>query len=215
MSISGWGERLLIRALIAIWRRRDPQPIPPRRFSMNPSDNVQVPMNLVMPLADNSPIGRARLIQTLATAVPEVIAGLDNTQIVHYGRFDIVDGNLCMFSIYDGDFSNYIRDFIYNVGEAFDGLMGFVKDPPPTPVEKHPDAFIDWVMARDALQLPENVTDIGPADDRDIRKLSRRLVLLLDTCRRSDPPKNLQLFVYRAYPGYSAAQIRNAFKIGW
>jgi hypothetical protein len=211
----GWAERLLVKALIAIWRRRDPQTIPTRPYSMNPSDNVQVPMNLVMPLADNSPLGRARLIQALATAVPQVIAGLDNTQIVHYGRFDIVDDNLCMFSIYDGDFSNYIRDFVYNVGQAFDALLAFVKDPPPLPVEDHPDEFIDWVLARDAVQLPESITDLGPEDDRDILKLSRRLVLLLDACRRADPPKNLQLFVYRAYPGFSSAQIRHAFKIGW
>ena len=110
-------------------------------------------MNLVMPLADNSPLGQARLIQTLGGAVEEVIAGLDNTQLVHFGRFTIVDGNLCMFSIYDGDFSNYIRDFIYNVGAAFDGLLSLVKDPPPLPVEEHPDEFIDWVMERDALQV--------------------------------------------------------------
>jgi hypothetical protein len=215
MSTMGWSERVLIKALIAIWRRRDPQVIPPRTHSMNPADNVQVPMNLIMPLADNSPVGRAQLIQAMASAVPEVIAGLDNTEIVHYGRFDIVDSNLCMFSIYDGDFSNYIRDFVYNVGAAFDALLGFVKDPPPLPVEEHPDEFIDWVTARDALQLPESITDLGPVDDRDIVKLSRRLVLLLDACRRADPPRNVQLFIYRSYPGFSAAQIRHELKIGW
>ena len=126
-------------------------------------------MNLVMPLADSSPLGHARLIQTLGGAVEEVIAGLDNTQLVHFGRFTIVDGNLCMFSFYDGDFSNYIRDFIYNVGAAFDGLLSHVKDPPPLPVEEHPDEFIDWVMERDALQVvfPDTVLQLGPADDRD------------------------------------------------
>ena len=46
-------------------------------------------------------------------------------------------------------------------------------------------------------------------------KVTRRLVLLLDACQRSDPPRNVQLFAYRAYPGFSVAQIRDKFKIGW
>jgi len=217
MSITDMSERMLVRALTAIWRRKDPPVLPERAFSTNPSDNIQIPMNLVMPLADTSPLGRARLIQTMAGAIPEVVAGLDNTQIVHFARFTIVEENLCMFSFYDGDFSNYIRDFIYNVGSAFDALLVFIKDHPPLPVEQHPDEFIQWVKDRDAIQLvyPDSVLALGPEDDRDIVKMSRRLVLLLDECRRTDPPTNVQLFAYRSYPGYSVAQIRHAFEIGW
>lgn len=217
MTTPGLGERLLIKALTAIWRRRDPPQIPTRGFSTNPSDNIQIPMNLVMPLADNSPYGRARLVQALAGAVQEVIAGLDNTQIVHFARFSIVGDDLCMFSYYDGDFSNYIRDFIYNVGSGFDALLPFIKDAPPLPVEQHPDEFIEWVKNRDALQLeyPASALALGPDDDRDIVKMSRRLVLLLDECQRTDPPTNVQLFAYRSYPGYTVAQIRHALEIGW
>ena len=56
------------------------------------------------------------------------MTGLNTTGIVHFARFSIVDGNLCMFSIYDGDFSNYIRDFIATIGSAFDALLMFIKD---------------------------------------------------------------------------------------
>ena len=129
----------------------------------------------------------------------------------------VVDDSLCMFSFYDGDFSNYIRDFIYNVGSAFDGLLSFIKDHPPLPVEQHPDEFIQWVHDHDALQLeyPTSVLQLGPEDDRDIVKMTRRLILLLDECSRTDPPKNVQLFAYRSYPVFTVAQIRHAFKIGW
>jgi hypothetical protein len=217
MAVTDLGERLLVRALTAIWRRKDPPTFPTSAFSMNPSDNIQVPMNLVMPLADSSPLGLARLIQTMAGAVEEVVAGLDNTQIVHFARFTIVQGNLCMFSFYDGDFSNYIRDFIYNVGSAFDALLLFVKDRPQLPVEDNPDEFIEWVKERDALQLeyPTSALQLGPEDDRDIMKITRRLILLLDKCNRTNPPKNVQLFAYRSYPGFSVAQIRHAFDLGW
>jgi hypothetical protein len=202
---SGPIRRLAERILVAYWRHREPPVIPQPTFSMNLSDNVQMAMNLVMPLADPSPVGRAYLIQTLFAAVDEVIAGLNNTGIVHFARFTIVEGNLCMFSMYDGDFSNYIRDFIYNIGSAFDALLVFVKDPPPLPVEANPDAFIDWVGRHDSLQLPEQVTALSD----DILTLPRKLALILDAC------PNTQLFTYRAYPGYSAAQVREALKIGW
>jgi hypothetical protein len=172
---------------------------------MNPSDNLQVPMNLIMPLKDPSAIGRAKLAKALLGSVEQVVAGLNNTEIVHFGRFTIVDGNLVMFSIYDGDFANYIRDFIYNVGTAFDSLLSFVKDPPPLPVESDPDAFIEWVRRHDALQMPENVTDLSD----DVLRLPRDLAITLD---END---NVQLFVYRAYPSFSAAQIRDALDLGW
>jgi hypothetical protein len=205
MKVAAFSKGLLERGLIAYWNRHDPPVVPVRAFSANPSDNLQVAMNLVMPLADPSPVARAQLIQTLAGAVQEVIAGLNNTGIVHFARFTIVEGNLCMFSMYDGDFSNYIRDFIYNIGEAFDALLGFIKDPPPLPVEDFPDAFIAWVRQHDSLQLPERITDLSD----DVLKLPRRLTLILDG------NANTQLFTYRAYPGYSVAQIRNALDLGW
>ncbi len=205
MTITTRLKNLLVRPLIAFWKWRDPPQPPPSGFSMNPTDNVQIPMNLVMPLRDTSPIERAYMVQDLVGVVEEVIVGLDNTQVVHVGRFDIVDGNLCMFSLYDGDFSNYIRDFIYNVGGAFDTLLQYIADPPRTPVEQHPDEFIDWVRAHDALRLPEDVATVSD----DLVKLPRRLALLLD-----DNP-NVQLFLYRSTPGFSAAQIRDALKVGW
>ncbi len=195
----------MAKVLISYWKRHDPPVMPVRTFSMNPSDNIQVAMNLVMPLADASPVGRALMIQTLAGAVEEVIAGLNNTGIVHFARFTIIDGNLCMLSMYDGDFSNYIRDFIYNIGAAFDALLVYIKDHPRLPVEDHPDEFIDWVNAHDALQLPERITDLSD----DPLKLPRRLTLILDDC------PNVQLFTYRAYPGFSVAQTRLALNIGW
>ncbi len=205
MSVGASLERLVAPILIKYWRWRDPPTYDPPKFSMNPSDNVQVPMNLIMPLKDASAIGRAELAKALLGSVEQVVAGLNNTEIVHFGRFTIVDGNLVMFSIYDGDFGNYIRDFIYNVGTAFDGLLAFVKDPPPLPVESDPDAFIEWVRRHDALQMPENVTDLSD----DVLRLPRDLAI---TLADND---NVQLFVYRAYPAFSAAQIRDALDLGW
>ena len=141
-ALSAFGKRLLAPFVVAYWRWREPVKIQKHAFSMNPSDSVQVAMNLVMPLADTSAVGRAYMAQALQSVRGEVIAGLNNTGIVHFARFTIVDGHLCMFSMYDGDFSNYIRDFIGNMGNAFDALLSFIKDPPTLPVEDHPKEFI-------------------------------------------------------------------------
>jgi hypothetical protein len=205
VSPSEFGKRLLAPFVVAYWRWREPPAPRTHTYSMNPSDNVQVAMNLVMPLKDTSAVGRAYMAQALDAVRGEVIAGLNNTGIVHFARFTIVDGNLCMFSMYDGDFSNYIRDFIYNMGSAFDALLVFIKDPPVLPVEDNPQEFIDWIGRHDSLQLPEDPTVLS----EDITRLSRRLALLLDA------NTNTQLFAYRAYPSYSVAQIRSALDVGW
>ena len=204
-ALSAFGKRLLAPFVVAFWRWREPVKLQKHAFSMNPSDSVQVAMNLVMPLADTSAVGRAYMAQALQSVRGEVISGLNNTGIVHFARFTIVDGHLCMFSMYDGDFSNYIRDFIGNMGSAFDALLAFIKDPPTLPVEDHPEEFIEWISRHDSLQLPDDPTVLSD----DVTRLDRRLTLILDA------NTNMQLFAYRGYPSYTVAEIRDALQIGW
>ncbi len=103
-----------------------PQPGGPP-FSIQPGDNLQRMMNLVMPLKDKSPIGRAKAALAIAQNKDEIYAGLDNVGTVHFARFVIVDNNICMFSVYDGDFTNYIRDFIATIGSVFDAVVELVE----------------------------------------------------------------------------------------
>ncbi|MGI9023257.1 MAG: hypothetical protein ACR2HV_08530 [Acidimicrobiales bacterium] len=195
----------VVAAAAAVWQRVDPARPHPMVDSIAPGDNVQRPMNLVMPLKYRYLARRGDLAKGLATAVDQLLVGLNNVGTVHFARFDLVAGNLCMFSIYDGELSGYIRDFINVIGQAFDVLMGFVADPPPTPVSEHPDEFVAWIAAHDAFQLPEEPTDLRP----DLRAVERETLLVL----RQHP--NVQFGVYRAYPGYSAAQVRQSLGVGW
>lgn len=158
-------RRLLGRIVVAVWARLQPAARPPRRASPALSDNVQQTMNLIMPLRDPTPAGRAVLLQLFMAQADVVLSGLHNVGTVHYARFDFLDDKLCLFSIYDGDFAAYIRDFIVSVGAFFNGLMPFIEDPPPLPVERHVDEFVDWVAARDP----------GPRAERGrLRDLPRR-----------------------------------------
>ena len=102
--------------LVPIWARLTPvKPLPGGvRPSIQPGDNLQSMMNLIMPLKteNRSPIGRAAAALAIAKNRDQIFAGLDNVGTVHFARFVIVNDNICMFSVYDGDFTNYIRDFI-------------------------------------------------------------------------------------------------------
>jgi hypothetical protein len=191
--------------LAAYWARRER----PSRFSQPASlaisDNVQRPMNLVMPLRYPVTAARGRATETLTRATDEILVGLNNVGTVHFARFAIVRGALCMFSVYDGDFEGYIRDFISSIGTSFDKVMDLVKDPPRTPCAEHVDEFIAWVGDHDILQLPEQPTELTA----DISLIPRRTLTLL----HKNP--NAQLGFYRAYPGFSAAQIRDRLGIGW
>ena len=210
--------------LVPYWAWRTPTKKLPGgvREAIQPSDNIQNMMNLIMPLKDTSPIGKARLVMALAQNLDEIYAGLDNVGTVHFARFVIVGDNLCMISVYDGDFSNYIRDFIATIGDLFDVIVSHIEGGEAViPCEEKPEAFIAWVHRHDLYQAPDNPTDLMAewnranrgaevcADD-DLRALSRLLILQLNA--------NPQISLgggYRRYPGFSAAQVRKALGIAW
>ncbi len=205
-----WGflKRMLQRVLVVFWRIVAPVKTPEPEYKTSLPDNLQMHMNLVMPLADQTAVGRARAVQAVAANIDELFTGLSNVGTVHFARFDLVGGNLCMFSVFDGDFRAYIRDFITVFGSVFDSLLGLVADPPPSPCTKNPEAFIDWIHRHDSFQIPRDISALFP-HEKNIKNLSRDLVLLLD----QNP--HVQIGRYSGYPGISAAQIRHKTGMGW
>ena len=202
------GRELLAAVLVRVWSRRSPPTVLPEKPSTAPSDSLQRAMNLIMPLHVPNIAARGDLARVLFEATDEVLAGLNNVGTIHFARFDLVAGNLCMFSIYDGELEGYIRDFIASIGTVFDCIVALVKDPPHTPVSLHVDEFIDWIRAHDAFQMPESPVDLI-AEGGDLTTLQRNTLVAL----HRNP--NVQLGVYRGYPGFSAAQIRQHLSIGW
>lgn len=207
-------KQLLQRLLVRIWSWLQPTPVAEGgpRDSPQPSDNLMRTMNLIMPLKNKTAIGRAQAAQVVGSVLDEIYSGLDNVGTVHVARFSIVDNNLVMMSFYDGDFHTYIRDFIMTLGNAFDGVVSLIEDPPPLPCWQNVDAFIQWVHQRDAFQLPSDPTrllEVVAPNLENLEDLSRYLVLQLD----KNP--NVQLGSYRAYPGWSVAQVRNKLGVGW
>jgi hypothetical protein len=219
-----WFQFLSTHVIVPYWARREPKaPLQGGpRPALQPSESLQRMMNLVMPLKDTSAVGRARATFAIAQNVEEIFAGLDNVGTVHFARFVLIEGNICMISTYDGDFSNYIRDFIATVGSVFDAVISLVKGGDAMiPTTHHSEEFIEWVRAHDLFQAPDFATDLFGLQDaakgaapnsppHPLTSLPRALVLQL----HANP--NLSLGGgYRAYPGVSAAQVRSAFGVGW
>lgn len=218
-----WFKALSTYVVVPYWAWRDPRPKLPGgpRPSPQPSENVQRMMNLIMPLKDPSPVGRAKAALAIAQNVDEIFDGLDNVGTVHTARFLLLDGNLCMISVYDGDFSNYIRDFIVTIGSVFDDVMTLVEGGDEMiPTTENVEKFIDWVHDHDLFQMPDFPTDLFTLQDEAkgiaapgehaLRSLPRDLILQF--C--ANPNVSLG-GGYRAYPGLSAAQLRSKVGVGW
>ncbi|MBR0696034.1 hypothetical protein [Bradyrhizobium lablabi] len=215
---------LAARILVPFWAWWTPvKPLPGGPHpSAQPGDNLQCMMNLIMPLKDKSAVGRAKAAGAIAANKDQIYAGLNNVGTVHFARFVIVGDNICMFSVYDGDFTNYIRDFIATIGSVFNAVVELVEGGEDViPCEHNAEAFIEWVHARDLYQVPDTATgvlrdqealkgDKAASGDDDLDLLPRRLTLQL----HANPNVSLGSG-YRAYPGYSAAQIRKQLGIGW
>jgi len=88
------------------------------------------------------------------------------------------------------------------------------------PSAKRVEKFIDWVHDHDIYQVSDVATDIlrdqeeangdAGAGNDDLRLLPRKLILQLNVNRNVSLGSG-----YRAYPGYSAAQVRQQFGVGW
>jgi hypothetical protein len=179
-------------------------------------------MNLIMPLKIKSPIGRAEAALAIAQNKDAIYAGLNNVGTVHFARFVIVGDNICMFSVYDGDFTNYIRDFIATIGSVFNAVVDLVEGGDDViPCEENVDAFIQWIHERDLYQVPDTATeflrdqealngDRAVSGNDDLTLLPRKMVLQL----RANANVSLGSG-YRAYPGFSVAQVRKQLGIGW
>jgi hypothetical protein len=70
---------------------------------------------------------------------------LDKVGTPHFAQFvPLEDHQIGFFTVYDGSFDKYIADFTKNIGEVFDLIFKFTKDPPPSPCRKHLQEFVDF-----------------------------------------------------------------------
>lgn len=120
-----------------------------------PPAPVQNPLTLVMTI--KSPEDAAALvamlnqIQAAPPAQNPIWAALTKLNIVHFARFVFLEHNtkLAVITTYDGNFEDYINDFIEEIGNVFNALLAHMAGAPPLPVQQYRKEFLDYVRAND------------------------------------------------------------------
>ncbi|WP_150131016.1 hypothetical protein [Janthinobacterium sp. LM6] len=132
------------------------------------------PLCLMMPaLPGTNPTAIAA---TLLEYQPKINTALTTIGTVHFARFTLLDRSqpnllpnlqsagtsdsliIGVITEYDGNFNDYIEDFVGQLGEVFDALLQFVVGGKALiPVANHVAAFEAFITANDAAQhVPNN-----------------------------------------------------------
>ena len=69
---------------------------------------------------------------------------LGTLHVAHFVPFE--RNHVGFFTVYDGDFEQYIQDFADKTSFTFNTLFPHVEGAPPTPVEKNARAFYEWAL---------------------------------------------------------------------
>jgi hypothetical protein len=103
----------------------------------------QRPFLLVLPIKSRLAFIEVRLL--LRARGRGTTKDLDAVGTPHFAQFVPLENNqIGFFTVYDGSFDKYIADFTKNIGEVFDLIFKFTKNPPPSPCRKHLQEFIDF-----------------------------------------------------------------------
>jgi hypothetical protein len=125
------------------------------RVSPSLVNQVQTPLNLVMPLKNPTQMpALGALLQAAADKVHDVLARL---HYVHFARFLPMpdDSAILVITTYDGELESYLMDFVALLSDEFTEILQYIKAAPPLPVNRYPREFCDFVAAHDVTAAHE------------------------------------------------------------
>lgn len=127
------------------------------------------PLTLMMPVLPGASL--IDLISTLEESRAQIDVALESIGTVHFARTVLLDRSkpnlqpdmqstttsdtliIGVITEYDGNFNDYIHDFVAQLGGVFDALLPFVIGGAAlTPVANHVAALDDFISANDASQ---------------------------------------------------------------
>lgn len=110
------------------------------------SAGQQLPFLVILPTRSRLAfIELQLLLRTMHSKVQRDLAAVGTP---HFAQFVALEDNqVGFFTVYDGSFDKYIADFTKNIGEVFDLIFKFTKDPPPSPCRRHLQEFVDFAAS--------------------------------------------------------------------
>ena len=116
-------------------------------------------LNLVLELRD--PEQMTELLKVIREAEDEIRYKMKRLNSVHFARFLPTRGNAALQVIteYDGTLETYLSDFVIEIGHVFNGMLAFIKNPPPLPIQEDPEAFYDFVRRNNRVTVPPFAPD--------------------------------------------------------
>jgi len=122
-------------------------------YSNTLAPQVQNALNLNLPLKSRAQM--PALLATIKHLQPKFTAAVLGLRSLHFARFlptaDLA--NLQVITVFDGDVESYLMDFIGTLGDEFNALLVYMKDPPRLPVQDYPDEFATWVTTHNLQQV--------------------------------------------------------------
>lgn len=144
-------------------------------FSSDSPESAFTGLNLVLELKD--PLQMPELIRVIKQAEDEIRYRMKRLNSVHFARFLPTRGNTALQVIteFDGLLEDYLYDFVIVVGDIFNDMLGFIKNPPPLPIQADPDAFVDFVRRNNLVQIaplvPDEVSVFSAYHDKTVREI--------------------------------------------
>lgn len=122
--------------------------LPGWAFPKSPTQRRQVSHGLNLVLELKHPLKLPLMLWDIVLAQNKIKRALETLSFVHFARFiPSWDGRALMVTTeFDGPLEPYVLDFVIALGDVFDTLLSYVKEPPrKLPVREHPEEFIRWV----------------------------------------------------------------------
>jgi len=126
-----------------------------------------LPFLVILPGRSRLAFAEMQLILRTMGMVGKIDRDMTSVGTPHFAQFvPLEDQQLGFFTVYDGAFDKYIMDFTKNIGEVFDVIFKFTKDPPPSPCRKYVQEFIDFAAgaSRDAIGFYQGYPGLSNQD---------------------------------------------------
>jgi len=119
---------------------------------------TQQPLNLVMPIAAGALPSLVAALKPAPGGADPLHTALTRLGNVHFAQFLFLENNtrLGVFTIFDGEFDDYIVSFVEHIGDIFNAILAHIDGAAGLiPVQEHRDEFLAFIRAHDLQGLGE------------------------------------------------------------